>query len=617
MNPSARVIPSGMRAALQAAAIVLAAAWIYGPVLHGSWLWDDGLEIVRNPQLTDAMGWWKAWTAPAGMDYLPLKSTFQWLEWHLWGGEVTGYHLINLSLHILSALLLWRLLDKLGVRHGWVGGLLFAVHPVAVESVAWISEFKNTLSLPPLLLACGAYVDWDARGRWGDYFRSLAWFLAALLCKSSVVMLPFGLLLFAVWRRGRIGWADARASVPFFALSLGAGAVTLWFQHHRAIGLTGPMPAFGTRLAQTGWSAAAYLQDAVFPAGLMPIYPTVLRAWPALLPWLGFAALFAVCWTRRTSWGKSAAFGLGWFLIHLAPVLGFFALSYLRVAPRADHLAYLPLTGIVGLAAAGFSAGIDALGAGAAHRLSRAVSWGAAAGVIAILAVSSHAYAGIFRNEETLWTEALRRNPRAWIASANLGRIELEAGRPAEAANQLEAAGRLGPDSAEVRTNLGNAYARLGRTSDARTQYETAVRIDPEFAGAHYNLGVALLGAGETARARDEFRSALRIDSGYAAAHNDLGLALARLGQMPDAVAEYQRALTLEPRLPEAHLNLGNALFRLGQLPEAVAQYRAALAIDPGYRPAHQNLGMALERLGQHTAAQAEFSAAALSGRPQ
>ena len=596
--------------ALPAALIVLAAIWVYGPALHGTWLWDDGLEIARNPQLADAGGWWKAWVYPRGLDYLPLKDTVLWIEAHLWADSVFGYHLVNLGLHLTSALLLWRLLGRLGVRHAWIGGLLFAVHPAAVESVAWMSEFKNTLSLPPLLLAVGAYLDYEESGQARDYWEALGWFLAAMLCKSSVVMLPAGLLLIAWWRRGRLEAADLRATGPFFAVALGLGLVTLKFQLDRAIRFPGPMPDLAARIAQAGWSAAAYLKEGLFPVGLMPIYPAIRSALPAATPWAGFAALLWLCWWKRESWGRHALLGLGWFLIHLLPVLGLLPLAYLRVAPRADHLAYLPLTGLVALAAAGFGAAVDALGREARFRPARWAAWAGAAAVIAALAVSSRAYAGVFRDDEALWTCALARNPQAWLAANNLGRIYLTKDRPLEAADKLEAAVRFGPPSAEVHANLGNAYARLGRVAEARAQFEEATGIDPGFAGAHYDFGLVLLAAGDAMRARDQFRAALLADPDYAAAHNNLGLALARLGQLPEAVAEYERALRLNPGLPEAHLNLGNALFRQGRVPEAADQYRAALAIAPGYAPAHQNLGSALERLGRPRDAEAEFSAA-------
>ena len=202
---------------LPAVLIVLAGLWAFYPALSGEWLWDDGSLVARNALVHDPAGLWKIWFEPSRLiDYFPLKVSVEWLEWHLWQNQTFGYHLTNIVLHILSALLIWRLFGKLGMRLAWLGGLIFAVHPVTVESVAWISELKNTLSLPPLLLAMGAWVDYEEKGNRKDYFLALGLFLVAMLCKTSMVMFPMVILLFDWWKRGRIGWKDLKASLPFF-----------------------------------------------------------------------------------------------------------------------------------------------------------------------------------------------------------------------------------------------------------------------------------------------------------------------------------------------------------------------------------------------------------------
>ena len=594
----------------QAALIVLASAWIYGPTLRGGWLWDDGLEILRNSAVRSAAGWRTPWFAPVGMDYFPLKSSLQWLEWHLWGDQVFGYHLVNLALHLLSAFLIWRLLGKLGVRLGWVGGLLFAVHPVAVESVAWISEFKNTLSLPPLLLAMTAWVDYDRTGRPADRWRSLLWFTGSMLCKSSVVMFPAVLLLFAWWRRRRIVGADWRATAPFWVISAGLGLVTVWFQAQRAIGRDAEAAGWAARIDQAGWSIVHYSWKCLFPHGLAPIYPPVAPGWPPLTGWILVIAVLAGLWWKRSSWGRDALLGIGWSTINLFPVLGLIPLAYFRVSPVADHLAYLPLVGWAGLGAA-------VLGVAQAGSRRRYLACsGAAALALLALAWSSRSYAGIFQSDQTLWSYAAARNPGSWLARNNLGRVDLQEGRREAALAELREAIRLQPKSAEAQANAGAAYESLGRSAAAEGCYREAVRLDPSFAGAHYDLGHFLLQAGRPIEAADEFRAALRLDPALATAHNNLGLALSRLGRASDARLEYEEALRLNPQLVEALLNLGNAAFRLGRPEEAVNYYRAALRIDPAYAPAHQNLGAALERLGRAAEARSERQAAARGQHP-
>jgi len=599
-----------MRNALKALGIALAGTWVYWPCLGGTWLWDDGLEVSQNAALRAPNGWWEPWIHPPGMDYFPLKSSLQWAEWHLWGANPLGYHLVNLGLHVLSALLVWRLLGALGVRAAFLGGLLFAVHPLAVESVAWISEFKNTVSLPPLLLASIAYVEFDRSGRRGARVRALLWFMAALACKTSTVMFPVVLLLFSWWRRRRVGARDLRATAPFFGAALALGLATLWFQSTRAIGIAGTPMGLGARLSQAGWSVVAYARMCLWPAGLAPIYAPS-RGLPAFLPWLGMGAVLFIFWLRRAAWGRHALLGSGWFLLNLVPVLGIVPMAYLRISPRADHFAYVPLVGCVGLAAAAYGAALAAWkrrsGGGAVARLPFAIG---AAAVAAALAVDAHAYCAVFHDERALWSRAVERNPGAWLARNNLGKVLLLGRQPAEAAEEFRAAIAIQPDSPETHANLGNALEALGRAGEARQEFAAALRIDPGFAGGHYDLGLSLLRAGRLDDAAGEFRSALQFDPGHASARNNLGLALAASGRLPEAMEQYRLALKLDPELPEAHLNLGNGFFRLGRLDEAVGEYREALRLYPGYAGAHSNLAQALAGLGRHREAEEELEAA-------
>ena len=591
--------------------IAAVSAWIYYPCIRGTWLWDDGLEVAQNAALREPGGWWRPWVHPQGMDYFPLKGSLQWLEWHLWGANPAGYHLVNLALHVLSALLVWRLLRLLGIRCAALGGLLFAVHPLAVESVAWISEFKNTVSLPPLLLASIAYVGFDLERRPRARVVSLLWFLAALACKTSVVMFPVFLLLFAWWRRGRVGARDLADSAPFFGASAAMGAATVWFQSTRAIGIAGTQEGLLGRAGQAGWSVISYAGQSLWPAGLAPIYPAAGGSLPALVPWLAIAAVLALFWALRAGWGRHALLGSGWFLLNLVPVLGIIPMAYLRISPRADHFAYVPLVGWVGLAAAAYGAAVDAwrrrMGPGALRRLPLVLCAGAAA---CAMALESRAYAAAFRDEKALWSFAVERNPRAWLARNNLGKALLEERRAGEAAVQFREAARLEPDSPEAHANLGNCLAAEGLAAEAREEYAAALRIDPGFAGAHYNLGLSLLRSGLMDQASGEFLATLRLDPRHAQAHNSLGLALAGMGRPSLAMEQYRLALGLEPGLEEAHLNLGNAYFRMGRLDDAVGEYREALRIDPGYSGAHSNLGQALAGLGRQKEAMDEFEKA-------
>jgi tetratricopeptide (TPR) repeat protein len=609
---------------LKAALLVLACAWIFRPALHGGWIWDDLAEVAHNSVLRDPAGLRKIWFAPAGVDYFPLKTTVQWIEWRLWGGHVEGYHALNIALHALGAILLWRVLARLGVVRAWFGGLLFAVHPLAVMSVAWISELKNTLSLPLMLGSALAYLAYDGADRMPDppssegcsktrrsglrrpvaYALSLLLFLAALLAKTSVVMFPFVLLLHAWWRRGRVGRRDLLASASFFAASLGLGLVTLHFQEARAIGgedlaLGGVLP----RTAAAGLAIAHYLYTSLLPVSLLPMYPRWALDPPSaadFLPWAALAALLGFLWSRRSGWGRHALFGLGFFLVMLAPVLGFVPMAYLRISRVADHLAYVPLAGLAGLAAA-------CLG----RIRGRTPALAAGLAVAAVLAVESRSGASLYTSEEALWTRIVERNPGAWIAQNNIGFVLAEKGRLPEAVAHYEESLRHNPRYAEARVNLGNAFVRMGRLPEAIAQLQEAVRLKPGFAQAHADLAVALSRSGRLREAMDENRAALRIDPGSAEAHNNLGSGYAITGRLAEAVAEYGEAIRLKPGYPAARVNLGNALSASGRIPEAIAQYREAIRLDPSGAEAHFRLGIALGNTDQVPAALGQFQEAA------
>ena len=600
-----------MRTLARLVFLVAVLAWIYAPCLHGNWLWDDGLEVYQNLALRSPGGWWQAWVHPLGMDYFPLKGTLQWLEWRAWGANATGYHFSNLVLHVVSALLVWRLLGKLGLRFASFGALVFAVHPMAVESVAWISEFKNTVSLPFLLLSCLAFVEYDARRRRGMLLLSVVLFLASLACKTSVVMFPFVLVLFSWWRRGRVAKRDIAVASPFFAASLVLGIATLVFQSHRAIGTGSEQEPLMVRVAQAGWSLLSYLRQAMVPTGLAPIYEPVRAGILSVIPWVVLAIAFGIFWRRRTGWGRHAILGWGWFLINLVPVLGILPMAYMRIAPRADHFAYVSLVGLAGMAAACADWVCARLRARSGAAIAPRLCLGAVvAGLLAFLCLQSHAYSGVFHDEKALWTYAVAQSPDAWLARNNLGKALQAEGQSKEASAQFAEAVRLRPDSPEAYANWGNALDSLGLGDAARREFALAIRTDPGFAGGHYDLGLSLMRAGRLDEAAAEFTEALRLNPAYAVAHNNLGLALAHTGHLPEAMEHYRMAIRNDPALQEAHLNLGNALLRLGNLQEAVAEFREALKIDPAYSGAHNNLSIALRQLGRDSEADAESEAA-------
>ena len=479
--------PFDWKRSFQILIIVAAVFWIYWPVLHGGWLWDDDTLISQNTLVHDPDGLWYAWFAPSNLvDYFPLTVSVEWLQWQIWGDDTLGYHLTNVILHAGNALLVWCLLSKLGLRLAWVGGLLFAIYPVNVESVAWMAELKNTLSMPPFLLAMCAWIDYDRRGKLEYYFLALGLFLAAMLCKTSMVMFPVVILLYAWWKRGRIAWSDLKKSVPFFVISLAVGLTLISFLRHGVGEETIPLGGFLSRMACAGLSISFYFSKCVLPVDLLPIYPQWKIDPPSplqLIPWPILGGAIYLLWTKRSSWGRHVLFGFGFFLLNLLPFVGFHTISFMRFAWVMDHFLYLPIIGLLGLAVAALEQLDERLSTSA-----RRFEMGIIAVVVILLAFGSHRYAKVFVNSRALWTYTVNHYPDAWPAHNNLGNALAHAGQVREAKEQFEEALRLNPGYPEAHNNLGIALAKMGRLPEAIDQFKLALKYCPDLVYAQDNL---------------------------------------------------------------------------------------------------------------------------------
>ena len=572
---------------LPALAIIATAIFVYTPALNGTWLWDDNLLVYSNSRLHNLAGLGKIWFAAPATDYWPLTFTLLWLEWHLWGDAPFGYHLVSLALHITSAFLLWRILARLGLRRGWIGALLLAVHPLAVESVAWISEIKNTLSLPLFLLAFDAWLDAED-GHPRAYPRSVALYLLAMLAKTSTVMLPAVLALHCWWKRGRITGTELARLIPYGMAAFILGAVTLHFQNQgHAMPLVVPT-GFAARLVRAATAACFYLGKFLVPVDLLTIYP----AWPLnpptplrILALPAFAALLALLALTRRSWTRHALFGLGFFILTALPILGFFDMQWLQFSPVADHLIYLPMLGLIGLTAAALDCALDK------------IPTSLRSGAFALLALpfacfvwTSHHDARRYRDPLKLWAYTLAHNPDAWPAWNGYGTALLDSGHAAESIAPIQQALRLKPGFAQAHYDLANAWLALGKTSDAIAEYTAALTLNPDDAQAHYNLANALLQSSRLPEAISQYEQALQLIPGSAEIRGNYGQALMRAGRTADALAQFQQAAQLDPASPIAAFNLGLALAQTGRTADALVQFQRALQLDPHFTPAQQIL---------------------------
>jgi tetratricopeptide (TPR) repeat protein len=467
-------------------------------------------------------------------------------------------------------------------------------------------------------------------------------------------MFPAALLLHAWWRRGRVAASDLRATAPFFAISGAMGAVTLWFQVHRAISYWNlPVLGLPARIAQAGLSLQFYFWKCLVPLNLMPIYPRWnLEPTTALqfLPCLAIVAIFLGLWGwgRGRQWPRHLIFGLGWFVLFLLPVLGFLPMAYQHVAPVADHLCYVSLAGLVGVFAAGIGAGPAGPGLEPVDREGRKGRIRRLFGfpilpehpvqvlcvlLVAGLAVESRRYAAVFVDQETMWTYNQARNPRSAAIYVNLGFIQHHDGKleasigsyqeairldPRDAQAEDELAGvyvddhkpdqaiahyrralELQPTLEKTRGSLAKALADSGRPAEAAAQYERMIHDDPRDATAEANLGKLLDDQGRHLEAKTHLERALALDPASPGAQNDLGMVFVGLGEPIEGIKHIAEALRIRPDFPEAENNLGFALAGMGRQVEAIPHLREALRLKPAFAQAENNLGYALAATGR------------------
>ncbi|ACB77598.1 tetratricopeptide repeat protein [Opitutus terrae] len=667
MKPSA-VLPDfsscrGLRWAAGGLLLLTLTLLAYAPALRGGLLWDDDGHLTR-PELRSVSGLMRIWTdVGATQQYYPLLHSGFWLEHRLWGESVTGYHLMNVVLHTLAALLVVAIVRRLfGARENataWLAGALFALHPVGVESVAWISEQKNTLSAVFYLAAALVFLKWysgngtpaaasrssDVAGG-GDpgaglseagympmstgeqgrhrllsfgYFLASFLFLCALLTKTVTATLPAALMVVLWWRRGRLGWRrDVLPLVPWLAAGVTAGLFTAWVERTH-IGARGDAFAldFFERGLVAGRAILFYLGKLLWPTELVFIYPRWTidagNAWQWVFPLAVLALLIGLIALARRYRGPLAAFLF--FAGTLFPALGFFDVYPFLYSYVADHFAYLASLGVIVPAAFGF-----VLAGRRLPRRARAIAPIAATVLLLTLAAATWRQSGHYRDAETLWRATLARNPGSSMAHNNLG--EILASRPernAEAIEHFCAAAQADPQNAPALNNLGLALAKdPTRMAEAIASYEQAIRVQPELINPRNNLGVLLTSMpGRLDDGITHLREAARMDPSSAGVRDNLGVALLRAGRSAEAAEEFAAAVSLQPDAAALRNRLGVALANVpGREAEALAEFRTAVELDPNSAEARMNLARALASQPEHGAEAIEQLEAALRIAP-
>ncbi len=589
---------------------------VYIPVIRCGFIWDDPQYVTGNPLLRTLPGLLAIWIHPsASPQYYPIVHTTFWIEYHLVGLRPWLYHLDNILLHALASVLLWRALARLGIPAAGLAAAIFAVHPVQVESVAWITERKNVLSLVFYLLSLHAYLNFTGddlvagRFRGRDYLLALLCFIAALLGKSVTCSLPAAILLLVYWRHGRVRWVDFRPLIPFFLLGLTMACVTAAIETQR-VGASGPEWNFtvADRCLIAGRALWFYAGKLLWPHPLIFIYPRWEQMSFAQRPWLiafplSALAVIAALFLLRRRIGRGPLVAALFFAGTLLPALGFFNLYPMRYSFVADHFQYHASIGLIVLAAAGL------------WRLGHVPS----AAVIAILAILTWRQGGIYQNQLVLWTDTTQRNPGSWMAWGNLGdqyadlsnRPDLEPNVRDEDRAKARACYQrlraLAPDQPLAHLKWGIVKEYDGDLIAARDEFQEALRLAPTFTIAMNSMGLLLMRMNHPDQAMEYYRKAIALDPGYAEARVHYGDALLAGGDLDAAMAEYSQAAARRPDNVEAQFKLANLLLTRANRPDlAIPHYLAALYADPNRADIHANLAAALMAVGQFDRARAQ-----------
>jgi tetratricopeptide (TPR) repeat protein len=608
----------------------------YAQVFRAGFIWDDESHLTQNPCVVGPLGLKEIWTTTQAV-YYPLVLTTFWALHKFVGLNPLSYHALNVLLHAVSAILLWRVLRQLNVRGAWLGAALWALHPVMVQSVAWVTELKNTQSCVFYLLSILFFLKWEDQG--GAVSRpsqrettdrrslvialSLLFFLLAILSKPSTVMLPIVLALCIWWRRERIQRRDFLALVPFALISAVASIWTVFEQKFHAGAIGGDWAQTRPeRLIIAGKAIWFYLGKLVWPHPLIFIYPR----WDidsskvvAYLPLLAAIAGLVALWFIHAKSGRALFFAAAYYVVSLFPVLGFFDVFFFRYSFVSDHFQYLASMGPLALAGAAIVTAVGRFGE--LRKPSRADTAALQfSGNIAVVRSKSFllpAIPGIFllslvfltwrqtavyHDLVTLYTATLQKNPGCWMAHYNLGIILREQGDVDQALEHYRQAFALRPNYAEAHYNLARCLVEKGQLDDAIEHYEKALKINPADPETHNNLGVTLFGIGRVDDAIVHYQKALAIWPGYAAAACNLANALIVRqlpGDLDDAIARYSMCLTQAPDQAEAQYNLASALLRKGRTDEAIEHLQKTLQLAPENADAHANLGSAFLAKGR------------------
>ncbi len=608
------------RAWLLGLLLVAATLLAYQPAWQAGFIWDDDEYVTANPLLTAPDGLKRIWfSLDSPSQYFPLTYTVFRMERSLWGLNSAGFHWVNILLHAANALLVWQLLRRLSVPGPWLAAAIFALHPVQVESVAWVTELKNVLSLFFLLLALLAWVEFvedRPKPLWRFYGLALMSCALALFSKTTACTLPAALLLI-LWLKGKPITRSRLAQIaPFIALGAGMGLVSVWWERfHQEVRWNFLGLGLLDRLLVASHGVWFYAGKLIWPANLTFIYPhwTIHPADPLAYGWLvaGAGACAVIYFTRRF-FGRGVETAALFYVATLSPLLGFIMLYTFYYSFVADHYQYVASIGPIALAAAGMTAALGRL-----KKQSPLLKPALGGIVLLVLGLLTWRQSLMYADAETLWRTTIARNPDAWMAYDNLGIILSRRGEVDEAMALFQKTLAIRPDDTLACNNLGLVLCQKGRMDEAIVEFQKALAILPDNAVFRNNLGKAFLAKGQRHEAMIQFQKVLENNPLNPKANYYLGIALFQAGRVDEAIVHFQKALESQPDFTDAWDSLDHTAWLLAASPEAsVRNGPRALALARQLaRLSKGNNPVILDTLAAAYAETGQFSEAADAGQ--
>ena len=597
--------PNRLRTLAPSLALIGLTFLAYLPALKAGFIWDDPDYVTQNATLRSPEGLWQIWFVPRSIpQYYPMVHTTFWIEYQIWRLWAPGYHAVNVALHAAGAVLLFAALRRLAFPAAWLAAAVFALHPVHVESVAWVTERKNVLSAVFYLGAMLAYFRFDdpnAEGKqrnWRAYGAALGLFVLALLSKTVTCSLPAAILLVVWWKRGRIALSDLKPLIPLFVLGAVFALVTAYIEKEH-VGATGAEFDFSPidRILIAGRAVWFYVWKLIAPVNLAFIYPRwdidPAHRWQFLFPLAALLTLAALFFLRRRI-GRGPLVALLFFGGTLLPALGFVNVYPMRYSFVADHFQYLASIGVIVL--------LVAILRRVAERTTPYMPV-----VLIPLGLITFQQAKVYQNTETLWADTVAKNPDSWMVHTNLGHALVERKAYDDAQEQYEMALKLAPHLPEPHWNVGIGLSVRGDYDGALRHFDEAIRLDPRFPQAYFSRGNVYRERGQLDRAIEQYERAIALKRDYAEAYYNLGVVAEGQKRLDDAIRYYELAVANKLDYADAHYNLANALLSRGRLDEALVHYSQVIRINPRRADAHVNLGATFMQMGRYEDARQAF----------